>query len=206
MARIVISDEDRKRVGDAIHAAEEHTSGEIVAVVTDASDDYHFIPLLWAAIAALLAPLPLIYLTQMPVLQIYAVQLCAFALLGAISQWWPIRFALVPGFVKRARAHRHAVDQFLAQNLHTTAKRTGVLIFVSLAEHFAEVIADEGIHARVPDGTWETVVDGLTQRIRDGDAADGLVWAVGECGELLSEHFPPGTADENELPDHLIVL
>lgn len=206
MARIVISDADRKRVGDAIHAAEKHTSGEIVAVVTDASDDYHFIPLLWAAIAALLLPLPLIYLTAMPVLQIYALQLSAFAVLGAVSQWWPIRFALVPGFVKRARAHRHAVDQFLAQNLHTTAKRTGVLIFVSLAEHFAEVIADEAIHARVPDGTWETVVDGLTRRIRDGDAADGLVWAVGECGELLGEHFPPGTADENELPDHLIVL
>lgn len=206
MARNFISETDRARVGAAIQAAEQNTSGEIVAVVTETSDDYHFIPLLWAALLALILPLPLIYLTKLPVQQIYALQILAFALMAAAVQWWPLRFALVPRFVKHARAHRNAVDQFLAQNLHTTEARTGVLIFVSVAEHFSEVIADEGIYQKVPEGTWEAVVDGLNAEIRKGNAADGLVWAVAECGRLLEQHFPPGMVDENELPNHLIIL
>lgn len=202
----LISQPDRDRISAAIAAAEEGTSGEIVAVVTAASDDYRFIPLLWAALLALLVPLPLILWTQWPVQHIYAAQLLCFAVLGAVAQWWPLRVALVPGLIKRSRAHRHAVDQFLAQNLHTTAGRTGVLIFVSMAERFAEVIADAGIHEKVPQGAWEDIVEGLTKRIGRGETADGFIQTINACGALLAEHYPPGTVDENELPDHLIVL
>ncbi len=202
----VISAQDRKRISRAISDAEEKTSGEIVAVVAASSDDYVFIPLLWAALAALAVPLILFPLTDLHVAAIYAAQLGVFAVLGLLSQWWPLRIALVPRRIRRARAHRHAMAQFLAQNLHTTKNRTGVLIFVSMAERFAEVIADEGIYEKVPPETWDGVVQELTERIGDDRIAEGFVVATQMCADILAKHFPPDSAEDNELPDHLIVL
>lgn len=201
-----ISQADRKRISRAIATAEKKTSGEIVAVVSERADDYFFIPFLWAALAALFAPVPVHLLSDWPPQHAYLVQLLVFAFGALLAMWPTTRYALVPAPVKRARAHRHAMEQFLAQNLHTTKGRTGVLIFVSVAEHFAEVIADEGIYKKVPPTTWETVVDGLTEKIRARRPADGFVDAIKACGAILAEHFPPGSANRNELPNHLIVL
>jgi putative membrane protein len=117
-----------------------------------------------------------------------------------------VRYALVPSSVKRERDHRRAVEQFLVQNLHTTAGRTGILIYVSVAERYAEIIADTGIDAKVEKGTWQAIVDDLTANISDGKAGDGFVHAVERSGDLLARHFPPGTRDPNELPNHLIII
>ncbi len=202
----LFSDQERERISAAISASEHNTSGEIVAVVTDASDAYHYVPFLWAALAALIVPWPLIHFTWIAVQWIYLIQLLVFLVLVALL--WPrrVRTALVPGSVKRAHAHRRAAEQFLVQNLHTTAGRTGVLIFVSVAEHYAEILADSGIDARVPDGTWQEIVDSLTREIALGNPAGGFVLAIERAGHHLSQHFPPGTHDPNELPNHLIVL
>jgi putative membrane protein len=201
-----ISRKDRTRIARAITAAEKNTSGEIVAVVAASSDDYMFLPIMWAALLALAVPLICLTFTDWPSTQIYALQLAVFAGAALAVQWWPLRIALIPRSVKRARAHRHAMEQFLAQNLHTTKGRTGVLIFVSAAEHFAEVIADEGIYKKVPQETWDDMVAGLTADIARGKGAEGFVAAIKQSGEVLSEHFPPGKSDKNELSNHLIVL
>jgi putative membrane protein len=198
--------EDRLRIERAIAEAEARTSGEIVAVVAHQSDGYRYIALLWASLTALLVPWPLVALTEWTVQEIYLAQLVVFAALALLFQWTPLRLALVPGPVKRARAHRRAVEQFLAQNLHTTAGRTGVLIFVSVAEHYAELIADRAVDAKAPEGAWRAIVDELTKKIGEGRAADGFVAAVAACGAILAEHFPPDSADRDELPNHLIVL
>jgi putative membrane protein len=92
------------------------------------------------------------------------------------------------------------------QSLHTTAGRTGVLLFVSVAERHAEIIADKGIDARVPAGTWKKVIDDLTAAIGEGHSADGFVAAITAIGAHLARHFPPTARDPNELPDHLIIL
>lgn len=115
---------ERAAIEDAISRAEKETSGEIVVLVTRASARYFATGLMWAALAALSVPLPLIWLTNLPVEHIYLVQLAVFALGVALIQWEPFRFALVPKSVKRARAHERAVEQFVAQNLHTTKGRT----------------------------------------------------------------------------------
>jgi putative membrane protein len=118
----------------------------------------------------------------------------------------PLRFAIVPNSIKRARAHQKAVEQFLAQNLHTTKGRTGVLIYGSFAERYAEVIADEGIYKKVPQDTWNSVVETLTTHLGRGARFEGFVTAIDACGKILAKHFPPGRIDQNELPNHLIVL
>jgi putative membrane protein len=113
---------------------------------------------------------------------------------------------LVPRAVLHERAHARAVEQFLVQNLHTTEGRTGVLIFVSVAERYAEILADAGIHRKVAEGTWQTIVDELTAQIGEGRQTDGFVHAIERVGVYLAEHYPPGSAPANALPNHLIVL
>jgi putative membrane protein len=159
-----------------------------------------------AALAALAIVAPLIVFTWMSIQWIYGIQVLTFAMLAFVLNRAPLRYMLVPKAVKRERAHRRAVEQFLAQNLHTTRGRTGVLIFVSVAEHYAEVLADSGIHSKVTPTEWQAIVTMLTEAIGDGRTADGFVSAIDRCGVILAKHFPPGTQDPNALPDHLIVL
>jgi putative membrane protein len=189
----------------AISRAERKTSGEIVVVVTRVSSRYYGIGLMWAAIAALTVPLPLILFTNWPVEHIYLIQLAVFALGVALLQWEPLRFAVVPKSAKHARAHKRAVEEFLAQNLHTTKGRTGILIYISLAEHFAELIADHAIDKKVSQETWNQIMHELTSHLSRGERDEGLIVAIEACGKLLAEHFPPGSEDPNELPNHLIV-
>lgn len=202
----IVNEVEALRVQSAITDAERATSGEIVAMITARSSSYAHVSILWAALAALAVPLPLIYWTWWPIQYIYLLQLVVFATLALLLSWQPVRLRLVPAGMKKARAHRRAVEQFLAQNLHTTAGRTGVLIFVSVAERYVEILADTGIRERVPPSEWQGIVDNLTEAIRMGHAADGFVNAIGRIGQHLATHFPPGTVDPNELPNHLIVL
>jgi putative membrane protein len=205
-AMSLISDAGKKRIADAITAAERQTSGEIVAVITKESSSYLYAPFMWAAVIALLVPWPLIHFTWWPSTWVYGAQLVTFFVLLAVTLPRPVRYWLVPRSIKRARARRRALEQFLVQNMHTTAGRTGVLIFVSVAERHAEILADAGIEQRVPKATWQAIVDQLTHEIGAGRAVDGFVAAVESVGTHLATHFPPGTADANELPDHLIVI
>ena len=200
------SPEERAVIAGAITRAEHKTSGEIVVVVAGASDGYRSFALLWAALIALAVPLPFIFATKWPVEYIYLLQLAVFVVFVLPFQWEPLRFALVPRAAKRARAHQKAVEQFLVQNLHTTKGRTGVLIYVSFAERFAEVIADDGIYRKVSPKVWEEVIAELTHHLGQGTRTEGLMKAIETCGKVLAEHFPPGHTDRDELPNHLIVL
>lgn len=206
MTRDLFTEQDERRISAAIMTAEKATSGEVLAIVCYRSDSYLHVPFLVAALAALVVPWPLIYLTWIKVQWIYVAQLLVFA--GLLLATWPVpvRMAFVPASLKRANAHRRAVEQFLAQNLHTTKGRTGVMIFVALAERHAEILADHGIDDKVEQNVWQGIVDKLTADLSEDRAADGFVRAIEACGQLLARHFPPGSLDENELPNRLIVL
>ena len=202
----LITEADRNRISAAIEVAERETSGEIVCVITGESDSYLYAPYMWAALAALVVPWPFIFLTWWPVQWIYGLQLLVFLLLLAVLMPRGVRTMLIPKSLQRTRAHRRAVEQFLVQNLHTTDGRTGVLIFISVAERYAEILADHGIHTKVQPAIWQEIVDRLTGKIGQDRTADGFVDAISAVGKLLAAHFPPGTADPDELPNHLIVI
>lgn len=203
---MLVAEDEREKVAVAIAEAEKRTSGEIVAVVAASSASYVSVAPLVAALAALLVPWPLIYFTWWPVQTIYLLQLAVFLVIAAVVYYRPIRLALVPPSIKRERAHKRAVEQFVAQNLYTTEGHTGVLIFLSAAERYAEIIADTNIYKLEPQEHWQSMVDRLTTRIGDGEAADGLVEAITATGALLAKHYPPGSTNPNELPNHLIVI
>src|SRR5215467_8974373 len=202
----LVAEEDRRRIAAAITEAERKTSGEIVAVIAPESASYLHGPFLWAALAALAVPWPFVFLTWWPIEQIYLVQLVVFAALVFLLMPRSVRLALVPRSFKHARVHRRAMEQFLAQNLHTTVGRTGVLIYVSVGERFAEVVADAAIHGKVPEGVWDAIVADLTEAIGRGRAGDGFVRAIGAVGEQLARHFPPDLGQAHVLSNHLIVL
>lgn len=201
-----IDAEGRAKVRAAIAAAEARTAGEIFVVVAEESDDYRSVPFLWAVLGALVLPAPLIFLTTLPASLIYLIQLVVFAVLVVVLSLPPIHMRVVPTRTKREAARALAAEQFLAHGLSNTEARTGVLIFVSLREHYAELIADTGIAAKVDSSVWDGAIAKLIAEIRAGRLADGLTAAIGDCGAVLAEHFPPVPRDRNELPDDLVLL
>jgi putative membrane protein len=202
----MISPADKERIAQAIEAAEANTAGEIFCVLARHSSDYAFVPIAWAAAIALVVPAPLIYLTLWPAWLIYAIQVVTF-MGAALALLLPrIRFALVPRGTAHDRAHAQAMRQFLAQGLHQTEKRTGVLIFASLAERYAEIVADSGINAKVDRAVWDRAIAALVTQMKEGRTAEGFIAAIEQCGAVLAQHFPPGTLARDELPNKLVEI
>jgi putative membrane protein len=197
--------EDYESVAVAIREAEKKTSGQIVCVLAHSSSGYVHVPILWAVALALFVPWPLIDFTPWSVQRIYLIQLAVFIAAALVFSWMPLRLLLVPRALQRARAHRAAIEQFVVRGISHTRNRTGVLIFVSLAEHYARIIADEGIAAKVQQGEWQAAIDALTAHMRQDQIAAGFTAAIARCGDVLAQHAPPD-GSPNELPDRLYVM
>jgi putative membrane protein len=202
---MLLSDTDRATISAAIHTAEKQTCAQIVCVLARSSSGYSAVPLAWAALLALIVPWPLIYLTQLTVQRIFLLQLVVFVVAVVILSWTPLRMALVPRAVRRARAHRGAIEQFFLRGLTNTTHRCGVLIFASMAERYARVVADQGIAAKVPRSEWQEAVDALVAHMRDGRIADGYVAAIERCARTLAAHAPPSETPDR-LPDRIFVV
>jgi putative membrane protein len=103
--------------------------------------------------------------------------------------------ALTPAATKQRRVRRRAVELFRAAAERRTAGRTGVLLYLSLLEHRAEIVVDEAIHAKVAPEVWGDAMAALLEEVKAGRPAAGMVRAVDLIGAVLAEHFPsaPGT-------------
>jgi len=117
-----------------------------------------------------------------------------------------VRVALLPRAARRYVAHRAAMEQFTMRGIARKRDRTGILIFVSLAEHYARIIADEGNAARVAKSEWQDAVDALVAHMRNGRIADGSLAAIGSCGKVLAVHFPRTEPNRDELPDRIYLV
>jgi len=204
--------EEHTRIADAVQAAEAETSGEIYCVVARASDSYFFPAAFMVTLGIVVISLVVAYLLDLwwydlPPMNLVVAQLIAIACALLVLGFFPaLRIHLVPLRQRYRHAHDNAMKQFLSRNIHLTSARTGVLLFVSLAERYAEVVADAGINSRVPQETWDGVVAGLIAHARRGAVADGFVEAIGTVGALLAEHFPVTAGDLNELDDHVVEI
>jgi putative membrane protein len=201
-----ISKEDHERIAKAIHSAEAKTSGEIVCVLAQTSSHTTALPVFFAAVTALTIPWVLMAFTAMTVQRILSLQAVVFLML-LMSLCLPrIRVALMPRKARRAIAHRVAMEQFISRGIARHKNRSGILIFVSLAERYARIIADDEIAARVPQSEWQAAVDALIVHMRDGRIADGFVAAIDVCGNELARHFPRTDGNRNELPDRIYLI
>jgi putative membrane protein len=221
-----LSDADREKISAAITAAEAKSNGEIVAVVTPISDPYHDVALHWALIPlfAVLAwaawrPTALVWwfdflfggwspdptMSQLlTLLMVFAALKFTIALL--ILKWMPLRLALTPPATKHRRVRRRAVAIFKAAAERRTAGRTGILVYLSMAERRAEIVADEAILKVTDEHTWGEAMASLVGEVRQCRPAEGIVAAIERVGAVLAEHFPRSADDINEIPDKLIEL
>ena len=225
MARTIPMDEaDRHRVAEAVRAAESGTAGEIVTIVTDRSDTYHDVALVWSALSALLALAALaiapdFYLSlwdhvlgdwtiEWTPRQLFelAALIAAMKFGGAwlLLLWKPLRLWLTPRGIRNARVRARAITCFKVGAERRTHGRTGILIYLSMAEHRAEIVADEAITGQVNPEVWGHAMASMITEIAQGRVADGMIAAVREVGVVLAEHFPRAENDVNELPDRLI--
>ena len=216
----------------AVREAEAKTTGEIYCVVTEESSHYGEVAIAWAAGVALLGPsllllggvhvsIPDLFTTwsasdvsaaietsvRNALIGAVILQGLLFAAVALLASVPAVRMALTPRGLKRLRVRRRAAEQFFAKNLHLTRERTGVMIYVSLAERMAELIADEGIHDHVGPHTWDQAMAALTEGLKHGRVEQGFEAAVRLCGEVLAEKFPADPNDNpNQLPDAVAVL
>ncbi|HEY8124567.1 MAG TPA: hypothetical protein VIF88_03995 [Methylocystis sp.] len=199
-----ITPQDFERIAQTIRRVEQTTSGEIVCVLARRSSDYAYVPPLWGAFAALASPWPMLLFTDLSTREIFAAQIAIFVVATLFVSWGPVRYLLTPRAVKRARAAREAIEQFFSRGVASTKGRTGVLIFVSCAERYARIVADDAIAAKIANDQWQGALDLLLQDMRRERVADGFVAAIEECARLLAQHAPPGGDDE--LPDKIYVI
>ena len=201
----LFGEQARNEIADAIAEVERHTDAELVTVLAARSDDYLHHAMAWAAIAALLLSVPLMFL-QPNVFVVLFVQLAIFCALVLLFRIPAIARHLIPKHIGHWRASNMARRQFLENGLHHTKGETGVLIFVSEAERYVEIIADRGVSAHVDDSRWQAIVDRFVANVQRKRVASGFVQAIGECGEILAEAVPKNADNPNELPNRLIVI
>lgn len=221
-----LNEADRAKVAAAVTAAEARTNGEIVPIVAAQSDAYHDVALHWAVLAmllvlALLAAIPgaaeamhgLIaspWDGPPPAASLFLIGLIAttiaFLIVRLLLAAAPLRLALTPHATKARRVRRRALLLFRTAVESRTRGATGVLLYLSLAEHRAELVADAPIHSRVAPEVWGEAMAVLIAAVKDDRPGDGVAAAIERIGAVLAEHFPRDANDLNELPDRVIEL
>jgi len=224
--RVRMSEADHALVTRAVAAAEAQSDGEIVTIVANASDTYrdvtlHYAVLTMLAVPVLLALLPQSWVdwasglvlgwnpewTRAALMLALAVLLAIAFLLGRLLfSWRPLLAALTPGATKSRRVRRRAVAHFRAACERRTRGRTGILIYLSLMERRAEIVADEAIATKVDGAVWGEAMAAMIGEVRAGRIGRGMALAVEKAGAVLAQHLPRSQGDANELPDRLIEL
>ncbi|WP_340264536.1 TPM domain-containing protein [Sphingobium mellinum] len=220
------SDADHQRISDAVAQAEAATDGEIVTIVARRSDAYHDAGLHWAIGAVFVAlSIAAAFPQKFRALCTWLLQswehevedwklltillgllILKFLVVRYALAWMPLRLALTPESTKARRVRRRAITLFRAVAQGRTRAKTGVLIYLSLDEHRAEIVADASINAKVHGETWGDAMASLIEGVKRGQAVDGMVEAVRQVGAVLASHFPNTGDNPNELPDRLIEL
>lgn len=221
-----MSADDHRLVSEAVSKAEKATDGEIVTIVADISDDYRETAYAVASLAALavlaaFALWPDFYsglltgITDDWNIEMSVSGFAAYAgsaallkwlSIWAILQWQPLRLLFTMPHIKRKAVHARAVDLFRVGTQARTAGRTGILIYLSLKEHRAEILGDEAINSKIEPEIWGDAMLALINKTRSGQPGEGMAQAVQHIGEPLAEHFPKSRGNSNELPDRLIEL
>jgi putative membrane protein len=226
MVMLKMSAEDHARIVAAVAKAERESDGEVVTVIAPRSDAYHDVGLHYAVLAMLLVPAALAVLPQSAIdwstglflgwnaepgrgaLMVFLfVKLAAvFLIVRFALAWMPLRMRLTPASTRNRRVRRRAIELFKVAAESRTRGRTGVLLYVSLLEHRAEIVADQAIHSKVEPDVWGEAMAALVENIKAGRAGEGMALAVEKIGAVLSQCLPPKADNPNELPDRLIEL
>jgi putative membrane protein len=178
--------DDKARIQAALAAAESHTHLHVAVSVVPASDRYLFYPLVWGVIAALTAGAVLaVGWPRFPLREAFAVEGVVFVVLSLLFDWWPLRIRMVPRAIRHHRAQALAHREFAARILASQERKGGVLLFISLGERYAEILADRETHARLGNATWEKILADFLAAVKNKPVADAIVGAIDACVAVL---------------------
>lgn len=218
----LFSDEQKERIRDAVAAAEEKTSAEILPVVATSSGRYdraEDVVGLWTGAAAVIA----VWLVFRPLrpeagswdFQIGGLELPALllALVGGFvvgaalaSRVMGLRRLFSPRRQMRAEVWARARALFHDCRVHRTAGGTGLLIYVSLFERHAAVLGDVTVTEALGQEALDTLCGELVAALRRGDPMAAFCGTIRSAGERLGEVLPRADDDEDELPNALVCI
>ena len=202
---MLLTEEDKQAVAEAVKNAESLTSGEIVFALTDASDRYQHAVIRGAIAGSILATA--VYLL-LPVPQTIGMllwtEVMAFAVFYALIARLPCRRWFISPREMDERVHEAAFREFYSSGLHKTREANGIVIYLSCLERRVVVLGDEGIHKRMGEDHWHEVRDRIIAGIKQGQAREGICAGIESCGKALAGHFPRRPDDVNELSDDVL--
>ncbi|MCC6914975.1 MAG: TPM domain-containing protein [Rhodospirillaceae bacterium] len=191
---------DKDGLERAVAAAEKRTSAEIVLCVTDMCDDYRLYALPYAALFGLLVfGVLAVFMPDLHVRTAFLATGTAIIVAALALQWRPLRILTAPRAVREEAAEHLARAEFAQLVAGRTSAANGLLIFVALAEHHAEIVPEPGLAARIPQTAWRKIMDDLTRDLAAGRVRAGIEAAIAACGDAASAVFPPGADDRDEL-------
>lgn len=203
----VVDQKIKYKIKVAINDVEQQSSCELVAVLSQRSYNYFFVALMASAVVALIVPafLMLFDLT-FDATKIYQVQAIVFVLLFLFFNVEYITRLFTPKIILKRNASRKAKESFMMLDLHQTDNHQAVMIFVSLFEHYVEIIVDDGVSDKLSNNIWQEIIDKFTTDVKNGDFENGYLKAIESIRGILKTEFPRNDDSKTILPNRLIEL
>jgi putative membrane protein len=199
----MLKKEQAQRIEQAVTQAEAITNAEIAVCILPASGDDRGVAAIAGAIAfaAVQAIGSAMWLD--PVIVIPA------AIIAAILVFWLCdRFDLglrcLPAQLLIKDARKAARTTFLDRGLDITPERNAVLLFVSRAERYVEILPDRAAAAAIDPAHWSAIVDGFRKAARKGDLGEAVAGAVAAIGQICAAHFPASGANPDRVSNQPI--
>lgn len=209
--RRLLSDEDRRQIQDRVEAVETRTGVQIVVVAVPRSDDYPELPFRGFVAGATAAAVAVVVALAVrgPPSRAEAIAaplavLAAGLLAGLASAWPAVGRVFLRDERARGEVRQHAKELFLDRECFATARRTAVLILVSLLERRIELVSDRGVRERLPDEALAPVVTAMVEPLRDGRLAGAVLAGLTVLERLLVGAGLEGGGGPDELPDELV--
>lgn len=212
LAEEFLSNEERERITKQVMGAEKSTSGEIVPMVVSMSHDYPRARLIASFIYSLPLTLLLTHLLSsmlwrdpLNVFFFFSLQFPLLLLLHWLLSNYPL---LYKPFITQAEmlieVEEEAIKSFFSERLYATRGSNGILLFISVFERRAWILADHGIDEKIAPTTWQRIIDDLTTAIGEKRQGDGICNAIETVGDILKDHFPYQRDDQDELHNLII--
>jgi len=108
-------------------------------------------------------------------------------------------------YEKLYKPHELAISDFEKLGITSTKHQTGILIFIIFEERYYDILADEGIHSKIPETVWTDIESRIVVEFRNDGYLNGILHVIDRIGSILKSEFPREADDINELSDEVIV-
>lgn len=197
----------KHKIKVSINEIENRSSCELIAVITQKSYNYTLIAALASALFAFIVPPFLMLISfSFDAILIYQIQVITFVILFLFLNIEYIIRLFIPKVILKLKSSQKANETFMRLGLHQTHNHQAVMIFVSLFEHFVEIIVDDGVKDKLSSEVWQDIINKFTIDIKNGNFQSGYLNAIELIGSILIKEFPREDDTSTILPNRIIEL